>query len=281
MFRCSWSQALFVGEMLDTSLERLARCGYDAVELPLTEAAGATVAARLAASGLACSSVNGSFAGAGRDLSSADPAERAAAVEYVGACLRFAAEVGAPVAIVVPTRIGKLRPEGALADEWQRVVASLAQIGDIAAEVGVTVVIECVNRAESYLSNRLDTARRLAEATGSAHVAVMADSFHMNIEEVDMVAALEGVAGRLRHVHLAANNRMAPGMGHLDLAPFLRTLRRIGYSGTLTMECDVQALDGYGRFAPTTAPDVFDTYAATAIRTLRDMEARLAEPVGL
>jgi hypothetical protein len=143
-------------------------------------------------------------------------------------------------------------------------------------DLGVTAVIECVNRSESYLANSLETARRLVEAAGSGHVMVMADSFHMNIEKVDIAAALESVASWLRHVHLADNNRMAPGMGHFDLEAFFATLIRIGYQGPITMECDVQVLDQFARYAPSTSSAAFDSYAATAIKTLRGIEARLA-----
>ena len=189
--------------------------------------------------------------------------------------MRFASRIGAPFTIVVPTRIGKLCPETSLTQEWDNVVQSLREIGEAGQELGVTAVIECVNRAESYLANRLDTARRLVEAAGSDHVALMADSFHMNIEETDIPSALRSAAPRLRHIHLADNNRAAPGMGHLDLCGFLKTLLDIGYEGTITMECDVQSLDAYGRNAISTDPKVFDDYAAKAIATLKNIEARL------
>ncbi len=283
MFPLSWTQALFVGEPLDASLERLARYGYDGVELPVLDMPPKEVNRRLVHFGLACLSVNGSFIGMSRDLSSADEASRLRAVEYVASCMRFAAAVGATIVIVVPTRIGKLRPETTIAEEWTCAARSLREIGELGAQLGITAVIECVNRAETYLVNSLDTARRLVETSGSEHVGVMADSFHMNIEEVDMIAALEAVAPWLRHVHLADNNRMVPGMGHLDLAPFVATLHRIGYRGSLTMECDAQTLDDRGRYMSSASPAVFDRFAATAIETLRrinSMNLQKAEKAG-
>ncbi|MFV0359222.1 sugar phosphate isomerase/epimerase family protein [Tropicimonas sp.] len=277
MFRYGWSQALFVGEALDVSLGRLARFGYDGVELPVTQDPPARIAESLRLHDLACFSVNCRFIGANRDLSSPDRALRAAAVDYVGECLRFAAALGAPVAIVVPTRIGKLRPDSSLEEEWSIAVDSLSLIGDYASDLGVTAVIECVNRSESYLANRLETARRLVEDVTSDHVMLMADNFHMNIEESDLSRALTDAAPYLRHVHLADNTRMAPGMGHFDFEPFLARLMDIGYRGPLVMECDVFAPDRYGRLAATTSPDMFDRYAEAAIRTLRQMAARLAK----
>jgi len=194
--------------------------------------------------------------------------------------MRFAAAVGASLVIVVPTRIGKLRPDTTIAGDWDNAVRSLREIGALGSNHGVTAVIECVNRAESHLANRLATACRMAEAAGSKHVAVMADSLHMNIEEVDMLGALEAAAPWLRHVHLADNNRMAPGMGHLDLGPFVATLGRIGYRGALTMECDVQAEDVFGRFAPSTKAADFDRFAATAFTNLRRMTEQLPSRKG-
>lgn len=277
MFRHSWSQALFVGEPIEASFERLGRLGYEGVELPALSMPPNEVRARLAQHGLKCFSVNGSFNSKRRDLSSSDVSLRAAAVDYVAMCMRFAAAVAAEVVIVVPTRIGKLQPDITLAEEWDNAVRSLQQIGEIGRSLGVTAVIECVNRSETYLANRLETARRLIEAVGSCHVMAMGDSFHMNIEEEDICKAIEEVAPYLRHFHLADNNRAAPGMGHMDIESILRTLGCIGYTGPLTMECDVQAPDQYGRNAFTTSAAVFDAYAATAIGTLRGIEARLIE----
>ncbi len=275
MFRYSWSQALFIDETLEDSLERLSRYGYDGVELPVMSMSPSEVKSRLRHHGLTCTSVNGRFAGRDRDLSSSDSAVRTAAVAYVRSCLQFAAHVGAPVAIIVPTRIGKLSPDTTLSQEWDNVVRSLGEIGRIGQGLGVTAVIECVNRAETYLANRLETAHRLVKEAGSSNVALMADSFHMNIEETDTHGALRAVAGHLKHIHLADNNRTAPGMGHLDLSRFLDTLFSIGYRGTIAMECDVQAIDGYGRNAFTTDPKVFDEYAGTAIANLKRIEAAL------
>lgn len=278
MFRTGWSQGLFCGETLEDSLEGLARLGYDGVELPVSSMLPAEITARLRHHGLDCLSVNASYIGRDRDLSAADPDLRAAAVAHVRHALRFAAHLGAPVAIIVPTRIGKLRPDLNVAQDWDHAVASLREIGALASDLGVTAVIECVNRAESHLANRLETACLLVEAAGTGGLGVMADSFHMNIEESDIGAALTRAAPHLRHVHLADNTRAAPGMGHQDLAGFIGHLRRVGYRGALVMECDVQVPDAFGRMAPSTDPAAFDRYAATARATLRRIARGAASP---
>lgn len=273
--RKSWSQALFRNETLEASLKRLARYGYDGVELPPSSMLPAEIRARLGAHGLTCTSINGRFIGHDRDLSSPDEGKRMAAVSYVKSNIHFAALVEAPIAIIVPTNIGKLKPQTTLAKEWETVIRSLTEIAEASRTCGVTAVIECVNRAESYLCNRLATAIKLVEAIGSSHLRLMADSFHMNIEEADMLTALRDASPWLAHVHLADNNRTAPGMGHLDMTGFLRVLRESHYAGTLVMECDIQSPDEFGRMAASTSPLEYDAYALTAITTLRAIEAQL------
>ena len=75
----------------------------------------------------------------------------------------------------------------------------------------------------------------LAEAVGP-NCGVCLDVFHMNIEEKDMHAALRASKSRLVDVHVAENNRLAPGMGSVDWKAFVETLKDIGYDGALTME---------------------------------------------
>jgi sugar phosphate isomerase/epimerase len=60
-------------------------------------------------------------------------------------------------------------------------------------------------------------------------VLLLADLFHMNIEEADMAAALRQGRGAIGHVHFVDSNRRPAGMGHLDYAPIAQALRDIGY----------------------------------------------------
>jgi sugar phosphate isomerase/epimerase len=75
----------------------------------------------------------------------------------------------------------------------------------------------------------------LATAVGP-NCGVCLDVFHMWMEEKDMLAAVRASAARLVDVHVAENNRLAPGMGAVDWAKFVKTLKDVGYKGALTME---------------------------------------------
>ena len=66
---------------------------------------------------------------------------------------------------------------------------------------------------------------------------LLADTYHMNIEEDDVCAALRAAAPVLGAVHLSDSNRHHPGRGHVDFAAVLATLRESGFDGTLSVEC--------------------------------------------
>ena len=113
----------------------------------------------------------------------------------------------------------------------------LGELGRHAGAEGVRILLEPLNRYEDHMVNRLEQAVELARATGLDSVGVVADSYHMNIEETDPAAALVAAADRLAHVQVSDSNRLEPGAGHLDWPAFLGALEGIGYSGDLAVEC--------------------------------------------
>ena len=72
--------------------------------------------------------------------------------------------------------------------------------------------------------------------TGLANGGVMADTFHMNIEERSISGAILAHGNLLNHVHLSDSNRLAPGLGHIDFAEVLRALIEVDYEGSLAFE---------------------------------------------
>ena len=116
-------------------------------------------------------------------------------------------------------------------------VEALADLADHAESVGTTVLLEPLNRYEDGLINRLEQAVQLCEEIGSASLCVVADWFHMNIEERDVAQSIRAAGARLRHVHAADSNRRQPGAGRLDVPAMLDALRSIGFDGWLALEC--------------------------------------------
>jgi sugar phosphate isomerase/epimerase len=171
-----------------------------------------------------------------RDLSHPAPEIRSGAVAYLRAVAEFAAEVGAPLFIVAPTAYARVGPVADPFDEWLWAVEGLRLAGDHASSLGVELTLECWNRYGTYMLNRLEEGARMWRETGLVNGGVMADTFHMNIEERSISGAILAYNNLLNHVHLSDSNRLAPGLGHIDFAEVLQALIEIGYERSLTFE---------------------------------------------
>jgi sugar phosphate isomerase/epimerase len=233
MFTYSATQWIFGNEPMETSLQRLRRFGYDGVELA-GEPAKLDIdklREQMKRYGLICTSICGIYT-AERDLSHPDTEVRRGAVQYVKDCVDMAERLGASVVIVVPTPVGKNGPITTRQDEWANVVRSLQEAGEYAHTKKIRLAIEALNRFETYLVNTLAAAKQLAEAVNAASVGIMADLFHMNIEERNHSEALRDIAPYLAHV-LSPTIR---GKRRASVKPILRRCSaRCSSSGTAGM----------------------------------------------
>jgi sugar phosphate isomerase/epimerase len=98
------------------------------------------------------------------------------------------------------------------------------------------LLYEPLNRYETNLFNRQGEAAAWLRTLKTSNVRILADLFHMNIEEEDMAVALREVGPLLGHVHFADSNRRAIGLGHTNVEPALAVLRKTGYTGYLSAE---------------------------------------------
>jgi sugar phosphate isomerase/epimerase len=274
-FRYAYNSFSYYGEEIGRSIERVARFGYDAIELVgEPDQYDAPRLRRLAAdAGIAVSSISSMYT-ADRDLCHPDPGRRRRAVDYVRAVADLAAETGAATIIVAPSAVMKTAPLAAHADEWQWAIESIREGGRYAASVGVDVALEPWNRYETYFLNRLDQAVELWRELGLANGGVMGDTFHMNIEEASIADALRAAKGLLHHVHLADSNRAVAGKGHTDFRPILEALLEIGYDGYLSFEVMAPSGDPMGTPAGA-GPESFDADTQQAIEHLKAIEIEL------
>jgi D-psicose/D-tagatose/L-ribulose 3-epimerase len=113
------------------------------------------------------------------------------------------------------------------------VIGRVAQYG---AGLGVSLALEVVNRYETNILNTGRQALAYVDAIGRDDVAVHLDSYHMNIEESDMVAPVLDCADRLAYVHIGESHRGYLGTGNVDFDGLFKALGRIGYSGPVVFE---------------------------------------------
>jgi D-psicose/D-tagatose/L-ribulose 3-epimerase len=100
----------------------------------------------------------------------------------------------------------------------------------------VTLSIEPVNRSETFFLRTVAEASKLCTAIGNPRIGVTIDTFHANIEEKNIAAAIEATGAQLKHVHLSENDRGLLGSGHVNFPEILKSLRSIEYSGYLMIE---------------------------------------------
>jgi D-psicose/D-tagatose/L-ribulose 3-epimerase len=223
-------------EPIETTIERLARLGYDGIEIsgePRLYDTG-QVRGLLDDAGLECWGAVTLMMG-GRDLLHEDPYMRLASVQYVKDCLTMVSELEGKIVTIVPSTVGKITPMASPDEEWRWAVETLRECQDHAERVGVRIGLEPLNRFETYFLNRGEQALALADAVGG-NCGVALDAFHMNVEEIDLLGAIRAAGDKLVDFHVADNNRMPPGMGALDWEAIVRELQGVGYEGHMTVE---------------------------------------------
>ena len=131
---------------------------------------------------------------------------------------------------------GEFSGEGPTADERKHATESMRTVAEHAAGCGVTLAVEYLNRFECYLINCATDAAAFVADVDHPNCKVMYDSFHANIEEKNIPAAIRTVQPHLAHVHISENDRGTPGTGNVAWAETFDTLKEIGYDGWMTIE---------------------------------------------
>jgi D-psicose/D-tagatose/L-ribulose 3-epimerase len=116
------------------------------------------------------------------------------------------------------------------------VVSVLRRLAQDARRRGMTLGLEICNRYETNVINTAHDALILADDIGEDNVLIHLDTYHMNIEEDDLVRPVREVGDRLGYVHIGENHRGYLGSGHLDFTSFFHALADIGYQGPITFE---------------------------------------------
>lgn len=177
--------------------------------------------------------------------------ERDLAVEGHLEALELAGRIGALGVISPPVitmkmqphrpRIPDLRPVVSRDEVERKLVIELyREIARRGEELGTCIIVEPLNRYEQWWPCTLRQAVELCREVGSPACRMMADLFHMNIEEADLPAAIrETPLEYLVNVHLADSSRRLPGTGHTDFKACFRALKEIGYDGFCGLECGV------------------------------------------
>ena len=232
------------GKSFSEKLQNAERYGYEAVEVWGTDLPSRlnTVKAALSTSRTGISTV---CSGYGGDLLGAERKTRETAIDGLKDRLKASAELGAIGVITVPTfgkpKISDLYPWCADVQEIEKeiLVEECKILGRYADDVGAYVILEPLNRYETHFIRRLEQAVEVCEKVGREHVKIMADFFHMNIEEADIPSSIMKAKDYIVHVHLADSNRLLPGCGHTDFRGGFTALKEARYRNFMALECGI------------------------------------------
>ena len=169
----------------------------------------------------------------GLSFTSNDDDIRRRAIQRIKEQMDFACEIGKPQII-----IGLIRgtvSNGMNREKAERkFIESILECADYRPEIVMTV--EAINRYETNLYNDTNSTIKIIDQIDRPNVKMLYDTFHMNIEEPNMLQAISKAKNYISHVHFADSNRWAPGCGHIDFKKIVESLRNNGYQNAISAE---------------------------------------------
>ena len=182
--------------------------------------------------------ISGVF-GRGRDLTHQDAGPRKASLDYMrrtfDICERLNVGILAGPAYSATGKRRRL-PEDARRREWDLAIAGLREAGRVAADHGVTLALEPLNRFETDLVNTAEQVKRMVREIDLPSVRIHLDTFHMHIEEQDVHAAITHAGEDLVYLDASESDRGTPGKGQVHWLKVAQALQDIEFRGDCVIE---------------------------------------------
>lgn len=221
-------------------LEKVKKMGFDCIEICVEDPA--TIHPRnikpalldLDLGVLVC----GAF-GPGRDVSSEDGAVRQKGVEYLLRCVDIAYDLDAGMVsgpMYSATGKARLLSSDEKERQWDWAVTNLQTCAQYARQNGIKLAIEPLNRFETDFINTVDQGLDLLDRIGCENAGLLLDTFHMNIEEIDMADSIRKARNRVFNFHACSNTRGIPGEDHIDWESIAAALKDTGFKGPIVIE---------------------------------------------
>ncbi len=223
---------------LSVSIPKAKKIGFDGVELFIASADdinGKFLQQLLEDNQINLSAV---ATGAGKilhnlTLTSPDRTVRVKAIDFVKKIIDFAAPFKAPSIIgSMQGNVGNGSRDTALS----RLAESLNELGGYCRQRNIELLFEPLNRDETDMANTLADGIEIIEKAGTGNIKLLADFFHMDIEETDIAESIKQAGRFIGYVHFVDSDRKPAGMGHIDLKSAVDALKYISYKGYLSAE---------------------------------------------
>ncbi|SKB02604.1 sugar phosphate isomerase/epimerase family protein [Sporosarcina newyorkensis] len=266
---CSWT---FGDVPIDKVMRFVKKTGYDAIEIQASQAIHySKIINRLSKElNLKVSGLTGDadWPNEHKDLANSNHFERNKAIEYFKKQIQATRLIQGKYLVVCPAAVGKSAQMGKGSEDWNWAIDSVRQLARVAERVEIELIIEPLNRYESCIVNTADDASRFVKEINHPKVKTLIDTYHMNIEEVDMISPVQKVIDILSIVHVADSNRQSLGRGQISFAPFFAELQRLKFNGTIVVECSAPGANPF--LAEKDNMDWIYTYAEESLVFLKE-----------
>ncbi|MCA9129451.1 MAG: sugar phosphate isomerase/epimerase [Planctomycetales bacterium] len=224
---------------LANAFEQAASLGYDGVEIfaPGPDAVDNGELTRLVEHYRLAVAAVGTGAGMvkhGLSLTDPDADKRESARVFVRQMIEFGGRHNAPA--IIGSMQGRWGGNVSRGQALDLLADALEELGNHAAQFGVPLLYEPLNRYETNLIKTMSEGVQFLDRLSNKNVRLLADLFHMNIEEVDIAAALATSGDAIGHVHFVDSNRQAAGFGHMSYQPIAAALKEIQFDGFASAE---------------------------------------------
>ena len=241
--KLSCQEGLVPGDTFAEKLKNLEKFGFDGVELDGNKLHDKTTLEErrnaLKDSKIKASSICGGFA---CEMVHPEPAKRKVCADTIKRFFEICGDLGAVGPISVPIfnhnqRVPDLSPWKTQHQlEIELLTEVVKDLAKHASDHKCALLLEPLNRYESNSLRNVAEAAEICRKVGKG-VKVMADFFHMHIEEFNTPKALSEIGDELGHIHLADNTRKEPGSGDIDFKAGFAALKKVKFNGYMAFEC--------------------------------------------
>ncbi|SDY14442.1 Sugar phosphate isomerase/epimerase [Acetomicrobium thermoterrenum DSM 13490] len=251
--------AIALKENLQQNLEKLKKLSYDGVELAIRDPSTVDIDEMNALLNknnfTVCAIGTGqAFVEDGLSLTHPDPNIRAYAINRIKKFINLASNITGKPKIIIGLIRGIKKTNVNVENYFYK---SMQDILLEAEKYKIDILIEPINRYETDFINNIHEALIFIKKLNHPRLLLLADTFHMNIEEPNVWQSLEICKEKLGHIHVADTNRWAPGYGHFEWDIFSQTLKKISYSGWIS-----------GEMLPKPSEDEAISHTITLLRSL-------------
>ena len=236
--KAKFGPLLFAGNLLQ-GLKKASELGYDGVEISLRDAKEINYSwlkkillkLNLKVYGIATGQT---YYNDGFSLYNSQKDKRDKAIQRMKDHIDLATKLGS--AVIIGGIRGKLETDLAIERQLNSGKEAIREIAEYAYHHQVTLVLEAINRYETNIFNTLLQIKDFIEELKFSNLKILADTFHMNLEEVSYRQALLEVKDQIGYIHFADSNRLAPGWGHIDFKEIINVLKEINFKGPVGIE---------------------------------------------